>query len=82
MTDEQIAADLVLLRTDTIVGATSREVHGVASHPEDDLILSIAASENADYLVTGDAELLRLGSHEGVTILSPRSFVDLLGSDT
>jgi putative PIN family toxin of toxin-antitoxin system len=37
-------------------------VQGVASHPEDDLILAAAISAQADYLVTGDRQLLALGT--------------------
>lgn len=37
-------------------------VQGVASHPEDDLVLATALSGHAEYLVTGDRQLLRLGS--------------------
>lgn len=54
------------------------EVHGVAAHPEDDLVLATALSGQADYLVTGDLKLQRLGTHQGVQILSPRAFLDVL----
>jgi predicted nucleic acid-binding protein len=53
-------------------------VTGVASHPEDDPILATAVSASADYLVTGDRQLQRLGSYRGVSIVSPREFLDLL----
>ncbi len=54
------------------------EVHGVATHPEDDLILATAVSAQADYLVTGDRQLQKLSSYQGVNILSPRSFLEVL----
>ncbi len=44
----------------------------------DDLILATAMSSQADYLVTGDKQLQDLGTYQGVTILSPRAFLDLL----
>ncbi len=53
-------------------------VQGVASHPEDDLILATAVSARADYLVTGDRQLLALGTFQGVQIVSPRDFVAIL----
>ena len=56
------------------------EVHGVATHPEDDLILATAVSAKADYLVTGDKKLRELGSYQGVSIVSPREFLDILES--
>jgi uncharacterized protein len=53
-------------------------VSGVASHPEDDLILATAASGAADYLVTGDRQLLALGTFYEVRIVSARQFLDTL----
>jgi predicted nucleic acid-binding protein len=33
----------------------------------------------ADYLVSGDADLLDLGKHENTRMVSPREFVEILG---
>jgi putative PIN family toxin of toxin-antitoxin system len=53
-------------------------VQGVATHPEDDLILATAVSAQADYLVTGDRQLLALRTFQGVQIVNPRDFVAIL----
>lgn len=53
-------------------------VEGVASHAEDDLVLSTAASANADYLMTGDAGLLAIRWYGSTQIVSPRDFLDIL----
>jgi len=53
-------------------------VSGVASHPEDDIVLSSAVSAAVDYLVTGDRQLQETGSFQGVKIVSPRDFLTLL----
>ncbi|MGI8476278.1 MAG: putative toxin-antitoxin system toxin component, PIN family [Thermomicrobiales bacterium] len=58
------------------------EVSGVATHPEDDLVLAAAVSAAADYLVTGDRQLQRLGSFEGVTIVTPRDFLAIIERST
>lgn len=58
------------------------EVSGVASHPEDDLVLAAAVSAAADYLVTGDRQLQRLGAFEGVTIVTPRDFLTIIEQST
>ncbi len=50
----------------------------MATHPEDDLVLATAVSAAADYLVTGDKQLQRLGGYHGVAIVSPRDFLALL----
>ena len=53
-------------------------VSGIASHPEDDLVVSAAISGDVDFLVTGDKDLLALRRHGGIRIVSPREFVELL----
>jgi uncharacterized protein len=53
-------------------------VSGVATHPEDDLVLAAAVSAKVDYLVTGDANLRKVDRFQGVNILSPREFLFLL----
>ena len=56
-------------------------VEGAASHPEDDLILATAISGRADYLVTGDRNLQRLGSYRSVSMVSPREFLAILPAE-
>lgn len=46
--------------------------------PDDLPILGTATAAHADYLVTGDKDLLELKSFQGIAILSPRQFYDLL----
>lgn len=74
----QIAANLALLRRRALVAPIVVRVHGVATHPEDDLILATAVSGGADYLVTGDTKLQALGQYQDVTILSPREFLQVI----
>ena len=72
-------ADINLLRREAFVTELTVQVRGIATHPEDDLVLSTALSGRAEYLVTGDGALRRLGAYDGVTILSPREFLERLG---
>ncbi len=53
-------------------------VSGVATHPEDDLVLAVAVSGKADYLVTGDRQLLKLREVQGVRILTAAEFLLVL----
>jgi putative PIN family toxin of toxin-antitoxin system len=69
---------LLLLERQAELAGLTTEVHGVATHPEDDLIVSTAVSAKADYLVTGDRKLQSLRTFAGVTIVSPRDFFDRL----
>ena len=67
-----------LLDTAGEMVAVTSPVSGVATHPEDDLILATAVDGKADYLVTGDKKLQQLKNYQGVAIVSPREFLDIL----
>jgi uncharacterized protein len=64
-----------LIAEDTHVMVDPAEtVTGICRDPDDDAILACALAGEADYLVTGNADLLALKSFEGTQILSPRNF--------
>ncbi len=46
----------------------------VCRDPDDDLILGTALAGRCDAIVTGDKDLLDLGAHRGIGIISPREF--------
>lgn len=48
----------------------------------DDVVLATALGAGADVIVTGDQDLLVLRSYEGVSILSPRAFLQRLDRAT
>jgi len=52
----------------------------VCRDSDDIKILGLAVASNADYIVTGDKDLLVLKSFQGIPILNPRSFSDILHS--
>jgi putative PIN family toxin of toxin-antitoxin system len=81
LTEEQIRTTIAVLRTQTeVVPVPSRAITPITGDPEDDYVLAAAALSHADYLVTGDFELQALGSHQGVNIVSPRTFLEILRS--
>jgi len=77
---EQIrtAAKLISEATQTVSHAPM--VSGICRDPDDDQILSCALSAKADYLVTGDKDLLELKEFHGIRILTPAAF-ELLFED-
>jgi putative PIN family toxin of toxin-antitoxin system len=79
--DAQIEAAIQLIVAEGSFVVPTVEVFDIASHPEDDLVLAAAVSAQVDYLVTGDRMLLRLSNYHGVSILSPRAFLDLLDAE-
>ena len=50
----------------------------IADDPDDNAVLACAKEGDAAYIVTGDAHLLRLGTYEGITILTPVQFLRAL----
>ena len=76
---EQIQANLALLRRRASVVSLTAQVRGVATHPEDDLVLAATVSAHSDYLVTGDGPFRRrVPTYQGVSLISPRDFLELL----
>lgn len=50
----------------------------VARDPDDDWVLATAVAGKADVIVTGDRDLLALKRYEGIPIVTPRRFLELL----
>jgi putative PIN family toxin of toxin-antitoxin system len=47
----------------------------VSRDPDDDWVLATAVAGDAEAIVSGDADLLTLGSYSGIRMLSPRQFI-------
>ena len=56
------------------------QLSGASQDPDDDKYLAAAVEGLATFVVTGDPHLLGVGEYEGVRIVSPRAFLDRLGS--
>ena len=53
----------------------------IIAKESDNRVLECAVAGEVDYIVTGDRKhLLRLGEYEGIPIISPREFVETVGS--
>ena len=50
----------------------------VKEDPDDDRILSCALIANAQFIITGDAHLLKLKKFAGIPIITPHKFLKLL----
>ena len=53
----------------------------VRDDPEDDKFIHCAVSGNADYIVSGDSHLLKLGGYGKVKIVNASDFLGMNGSD-
>jgi putative PIN family toxin of toxin-antitoxin system len=51
---------------------------GVSRDPKDDALVACAVEGGADYLVSGDQDLLVLDVYEGIHVVTPRQFLERL----
>ncbi len=78
------AAETLLL----LVGESALRIRGVVQvvgkcrDPKDDAILACAVEGRAEYVVTGDEDLLTMEVYESVMIVTPRRFVEILQEET
>jgi len=69
--------------TSIIIEASSEILHKTASapricrDPNDDMIIACALDADADYIVTGDEDLLILKRYKNILIINPRHFETL-----
>jgi putative PIN family toxin of toxin-antitoxin system len=50
----------------------------IAPDPKDSYLLALAEASHADFLVTGDKQLLSLKQHKSIRIVTPAAMIDLL----
>lgn len=78
--DAPIWFEAIIVLADLVAGAY--EVHGVSRDPDDDKYLAAAGEGGAAFVVTGDPDLLDVAEHDGVRIVSPRQFLDVLDNES
>lgn len=50
-----------------------------ARDPDDDKFLAVAVDGKAEYLVSGDEDLLEIGTYDGIEIVTPDEFIASVG---
>ena len=80
-TQEEVrAATMLLSEAAEAIDQPLPKVTAVCRDAEDDNILACSVAAEADYLVTGDSDLLELKRFKGIPIITPRAF-EMLFSD-
>ncbi|HZX93597.1 MAG TPA: putative toxin-antitoxin system toxin component, PIN family [Myxococcales bacterium] len=75
--DAQLWFEDIVLLSDVVADTP---LSGICEDPDDDKYFAAALEGRASHVVTGDHRFLELGEHAGVAIVTPRAFLDLLGS--
>lgn len=82
LTENELA---ILFRTfdeRAVIVVNEPDLSGVTRDPKDDAIVACAVAGQADYLVSGDDDLLALGTYEKVYVVYPRAFLSALEQKT
>lgn len=80
--DEEVEAWVLALGALADMVEGRLHVEAVREDPDDDAYIVAALEGRAGYVVSGDRHLLRLRRYQDVQIVTPRAFLDLLGSAT
>jgi putative PIN family toxin of toxin-antitoxin system len=77
VTPEEIAEATLIVRDAARVVTPAVQLDVVREDPADNRILECAVAAGSDYIVTGDKDLLRLGTYDSIEILTVSNFLNL-----
>jgi hypothetical protein len=80
LTEGEMATILTTLLSKAAVTPGHLQLPGVTRDPKDDAIVACAKEGEADYIISGDQDLLILDDYDDVQIVTPRRFVEILES--
>lgn len=72
---------LALLRTHSVMCVPASVPSGSCRDPSDDHVLGAALAGRCEVIVSGDKDLLVLGTWRGIPVLTPRAFWERLRGD-
>jgi len=78
LTEYDIQVFILTLMNKSDYVAERLTIKGVAPDPGDDKIISCAVEAQADFIVTGDKDLLQLGEYNGIKIINAETFIKVL----
>ena len=80
LAEQEITDILTALLSQAEVTPGQLHLPGVTRDPKDDAVVACAVEGEADYIVSGDQDLLVLGDYQGCQVVTPRQFLDILNS--
>jgi len=79
--EPEVDTILAALLSEAEMAPGELELPGVTRDPKDDPVVACAVEGDAGYIVSGDQDLLVLGEYEGIEVVTPRRFVEIVGED-
>ena len=67
---------VALLRSATLLMNSVEGVSVVQDDPDDDKFLALAIAGGAEYIISGDKHLLRIGVYQNIQIMIPANFLN------
>ena len=78
LSDAEVNLILAALLSQSQVVPGVLQLPGVTRDPKDDPLVACAVEGAAEYLVSGDKDLLDLGKHGEIQVVTPREFAEIL----
>ena len=77
---EERASFIAALADFAVIVAPKEKLEAIKADPADNRVLEAAVAGTADYIVSGDRDLLELGSYQDIRILTPARFAAVLAA--
>lgn len=76
--DTEVDEFITRLRDECSIVSPLPEIRVIQRDPNDDIIIACAIAAAADYIISRDHDLLDLGVYQGIQIVSPEAFMQIL----
>ena len=80
LAEREITDILAALLSQAEITPGQLHLPGATRDPKDDAVVACAIEGGADYIVSGDQDLLVLGHYQGCQVITPRQFLGILKS--
>jgi uncharacterized protein len=75
--DGEIAEFVDAVRKASVIVKPTSDFKVIVEDPNDDIVINTAFDGKAEYIVSGDRHLLKVGRFRDIKIVSPRSMLDI-----
>jgi len=80
-THQEVRRRTKALRKSSVIVPVKSSFKVVRDDPKDDVVLNTAYDGKADYVVSGDRDLLRIRRFKGIRIVNPRQMMEIISKE-